>query len=68
MDLSKQFSLTDFLAYFFPGVFAAVGLYLLIRLTPIQTALIPPDITTGIVFLTISAAGACFERPSCNLR
>ncbi|HXQ36189.1 MAG TPA: hypothetical protein VN843_19395 [Anaerolineales bacterium] len=54
MDLSKQFSLTDFLAYFFPGLFAVVGLYLLILLTPIQTALIPADITTGIVFLAIS--------------
>ena len=56
MDLSKQFSFTDFLAYFFPGSFAAVGLYLLLLLFPTNNYLtdLSLDITTGIVFLILS--------------
>ena len=56
MDLSKQFSFTDFLAYFFPGSFAAVGLYFLLILSPAQKFLVGVsfDITTGLVFLIFS--------------
>ncbi len=56
MDLSKQFSFTDFLAYFFPGAVAVVGLYLLLLLSPLQEYLVdvPFDITTGLVFLIFS--------------
>jgi hypothetical protein len=56
MDLSKQFSFTDFLAYFFPGSFAALGLYLLLLLSPLQKYLagVSFDITTGLVFLIFS--------------
>ena len=35
MDISKKFSLVDFLAYFFPGGLTAIGLGLLLLLTPI---------------------------------
>lgn len=56
MDLSKQFSFTDFLAYFFPGAFAVVGIYLLLLLSPAQVYLanLNLDITTGLVFLIFS--------------
>jgi len=56
MDLSKEFSFTDFLAYFFPGAFASVGLYLLLLLSPAQTTLasINLDITTAFIFLIFS--------------
>ncbi|SRR6266498_968132 len=56
MDISKQFSLTDFLAYFFPGAFTITGIYSLILLTPVQTTFnsISLDITTGIAFLAAS--------------
>jgi hypothetical protein len=56
MDISKQFSLTDFLAYFFPGIFASTGIYLLVLLTPANSisAISSPDITTGFSFLVLS--------------
>jgi len=56
MDVSKQFSLTDFLAYFFPGLFATIGLFLLLLLTPLNNLLfsISIDIVTGTIFLVIS--------------
>jgi hypothetical protein len=56
MDLSKQFSLTDFLAYFFPGLFATIGIYLLLLLTPVQATLvsISADLITGAIFLALS--------------
>ncbi len=56
MDISKQFSLTDFLAYFFPGAFATVGIYFLMQLTPAKELLTISslDITTGISFLIAS--------------
>ena len=56
MDISKQFSLTDFLAYFFPGAFATVGVYFLAQLTSAKTffTVSSLDITTGISFLIAS--------------
>jgi len=56
MDISKQFSFTDFLAYFFPGSFAILGIYLLLMLTPAQSVMttVSVDIATGIVFLVLS--------------
>lgn len=56
MDLSKQFSFTDFLAYLFPGAFAIVGLYVLLLLSPAKQYVgnIPLDITTGLIFLVFS--------------
>jgi hypothetical protein len=56
MDISKQFSFTDFLAYFFPGAFATVGLYFLVLLSPVQRYFesITLDITTGLFFLILS--------------
>ena len=56
MDISKQFSLTDFLAYFFPGAFATAGIYCLTQLTPakIFITISALDITTGISFLIAS--------------
>ncbi len=56
MDISKQFSFTDFIAYFFPGAFAIIGIYFLLLLTPAQTMInnITLDVTTGIAFLTLS--------------
>ncbi|MCI0555311.1 MAG: hypothetical protein L0287_30560 [Anaerolineae bacterium] len=56
MDISSRFSLTDFLAYLFPGVFAATGLYFLLLLTPLRTAMtnFPTDLNTGVLFLVFS--------------
>lgn len=56
MDISKQFSFTDFLAYFFPGTLSVLGIYLLVILTPAQYLFrnISFDITTGISFIVIS--------------
>jgi uncharacterized membrane protein YfcA len=56
MDISSRFSLTDFLAYLFPGVFTATGFYFLLRLTPLEASLanFQTDLNTGILFLVIS--------------
>ncbi|HSB01667.1 MAG TPA: hypothetical protein VLE49_13535 [Anaerolineales bacterium] len=56
MDIGNRFSLEDFLAYFFPGVIAASGVYALLLLTPLKSslALLSADITTGIIFLVLS--------------
>ena len=56
MDISNRFSLEDFLAYFFPGVTAASGIYVLLLLTPLKSslALLSADITTSIIFLVLS--------------
>jgi hypothetical protein len=56
MDISKQFSFTDFLAYFFPGSFSILGICCLLVLTPAQPILasMPVDIATGIAFLIVS--------------
>lgn len=53
MDAIKQFSLADFLAYFFPGLFSFLGLYMLMILTPISTR--TPTSTVGIItFIVLS--------------
>ncbi len=56
MDISSRFSLADFLAYLFPGIFGTTGLFLLLMLTPLKSSLItfPTDLTTGILFLAFS--------------
>ena len=56
MDISKQFSFSDFLAYFFPGAFATLGLYLIFLLSPSQDTFsnFTLDFTTGIAFLILS--------------
>ncbi|MBI5952058.1 MAG: hypothetical protein HY865_10395 [Chloroflexi bacterium] len=56
MDISSRFSLTDFLAYLFPGVFTTIGLYFLLLLSPLKTSLanFPTDLNTGILFLVFS--------------
>lgn len=56
MDISSRFSLTDFLAYLFPGVFTAAGLYFLLLLTPLETSLVnfTMDLNTGVLFLVFS--------------
>jgi len=56
MDISKQFSFTDFLAYFFPGIISGLGIYFLLILTPAQHLLskVSLDITTGILFVVFS--------------
>lgn len=56
MDISSRFSLTDFFAYLFPGVFTAIGFYFLLRLTPLATSLadFPTDLNIGILFLVFS--------------
>ncbi len=56
MDFSNRFSLVDFLAYLFPGIVASLGLGVLLLLTPLKDAitLIPADLATGILFLTVS--------------
>ena len=56
MDISNHFSLADFLAYLFPGIFGTMGIYSLLMLTPLSQSLIniPTDLTTGILFLGLS--------------
>jgi hypothetical protein len=56
MDISSRLSLVDFLAYLFPGIVGALGIYLLLLLTPLASILsaIPKDLATGVVFLGVS--------------
>lgn len=56
MDIGNRFSLEDFLAYFFPGVTGALGIYLLLQTTPLRTTLpsLSADLTTGIIFFVLS--------------
>lgn len=56
MDISKQFSLADFLAYFFPGAFAILGIYLLFLLSPVQSTInnYSLDFTSSIVLIILS--------------
>ena len=56
MDFSNRFSLEDFLAYFFPGVIASCGIFVLLLLTPLHATLVslPKDITTGVIFVVLS--------------
>jgi hypothetical protein len=70
MDISKQFSFTDFLAYLFPGIVSVLGIYFLLLLSPAENLLgkVPLDITTGILFLVISyVVGVIFSGFSSNL-
>ena len=56
MDIGNRFSLEDFLAYFFPGVTAALGIYVLINMTSPNTSLpsLTDDITAGVIFFVLS--------------
>jgi uncharacterized membrane protein (DUF485 family) len=56
MDIGNRFSLEDFLAYFFPGVTAALGIYMLIQMTRVSSSLpsLTADVTTGIIFFVLS--------------
>jgi hypothetical protein len=57
MDISSRFSLTDFLAYLFPGIFFLTGLYFLLLLTPLKFSLqdfTDLNLTAGILFLAVS--------------
>lgn len=56
MDISSRFSLTDFLAYLFPGILSAVGFYCLLLLASIRVTLenSPKDLTLGVLFLVFS--------------
>lgn len=56
MDIGNRFSLEDFLAYFFPGVTAALGIYVLINMISTGKSLpsLTADITTGVIFFVLS--------------
>ena len=56
MDIGNRFSLEDFLAYFFPGVTAALGIYVLIHMTAGNASLpsLTDDIAAGVIFLVLS--------------
>ncbi|MBN8656752.1 MAG: hypothetical protein J0M11_13535 [Anaerolineae bacterium] len=57
MDISNRFSLADFFAYLFPGIFTSAGLYLLISLTPLNQKLEGLSINSigvGTLFLIFS--------------
>ncbi|MBN1450503.1 MAG: hypothetical protein JW963_05755 [Anaerolineales bacterium] len=56
MDIGNRFSLEDFLAYFFPGVTAALGIYVLINMIVANNNLpsLTADITTGVIFFVLS--------------
>jgi hypothetical protein len=51
MDILNRFSVQDFLAYLFPGVVGALGVFVLLLATPLAAtfAAIPADIFTGII-------------------
>ncbi len=55
MDISSRFSLVDFLAYFFPGIFGTIGIYVLLLLTPLQNALtlVKVDLAIGVLLLAL---------------
>ena len=56
MDITNRFSAVDFLAYLFPGMVGTLGIYVLLLLTPLKGTLrhLPVNVSTGILFLTIS--------------
>jgi len=56
MDIGNRFSLEDFLAYFFPGVTASLGIYILIQMTSVSSNMpsLTADFATGIIFFVIS--------------
>ncbi len=56
MDIGNGFSIEDFLAYFFPGVTASFGIYILIQITSVSNSLhsLSADITTAIIFFVLS--------------
>jgi len=56
MDIGNRFSLEDFLAYFFPGVTAALGIYVLIQMIAGNASLpsLTDDIAAGVIFLVLS--------------
>jgi len=53
MDAANRFSIEDFLAYLFPGAIGALGLFLLLLLTPLKTTLthLSIDVTLGTLLL-----------------
>lgn len=55
MDISNRFSLEDFLAYFFPGLTGALGVYVALLLTPLRGWLLglSADIVMGILLLFV---------------
>ncbi|MBI9050893.1 MAG: hypothetical protein JEZ00_15840 [Anaerolineaceae bacterium] len=64
MDIGNRFSLEDFLAYFFPGVTGALGIYVLIQMTPMQSSLpsLTADFSSGFIFFVLSyIAGILFS-------
>jgi hypothetical protein len=54
MDISKRFSLEDFLAYLFPGITGALGILLLLTSLQASPINIPTDFMTGVIFLVLS--------------
>lgn len=62
MNIGNQFSVMDFLAYLFPGIFGTLGLFILLLLTPMKDTLlsIPLDFTTGLIFITSGYALGVF--------
>jgi hypothetical protein len=56
MDIGNRFSLEDFLAYFFPGVTAALGIYVLVNMVSARNILpsLTDDFTTGVIFFVLS--------------
>lgn len=56
MDISNRFSLRDFLAFLFPGIFTGAGLYITLLLTPLKSELLNMsiDFGIGVIFLILS--------------
>lgn len=56
MDIGNKFTLVDFLAYLFPGIVSALGLFVLLLRTPLKRLLFPisPDWATGVLVLVVS--------------
>jgi hypothetical protein len=56
MDISSRFSPVDFFAYLFPGIAGALGLLVLLSLTPLKSTfnILTAGLSTGILFLTVS--------------
>lgn len=55
-NISNRFSLTDFLAYLFPGIFSLIGICVMLLLTPLKSILITLqiDLNITILFLVFS--------------
>jgi len=56
MEIGSQFSLEDFLAYFFPGILSTIGLFVLLLYTPIQVTELIDEFALVIFLVLLSVS------------